>query len=112
MEIPLPKVYQYHSVFTCPVSREPTTDMNPPMILPCGHVISRESLIRISKGKGANATTAAPPVLTTTETNEMDVDGPVRTIVDVFNGVNLSSKLKCPYCPTECTIGQTMRVVF
>ncbi|KKY22786.1 putative rmnd5a protein [Phaeomoniella chlamydospora] len=49
-EIPLPPSYQFHSIFVCPVSKEQTTDQNPPMMMPCGHVIAQESLSRLSKG--------------------------------------------------------------
>ena len=50
VEIPLPPTYQFHSIFVCPVSKEQTTDQNPPMMMPCGHVIAQESLERLSKG--------------------------------------------------------------
>ncbi|KAH0845519.1 hypothetical protein AYO21_09613 [Fonsecaea monophora] len=50
VETPLPPSYQFHSIFVCPVSKEQTTDQNPPMMLPCCHVIAQESLQRISKG--------------------------------------------------------------
>lgn len=50
VEVPLPSTYQFHSVFVCPVSKEQSTDANPPMMLPCAHVIAKESLERISKG--------------------------------------------------------------
>jgi E3 ubiquitin-protein transferase RMND5 len=49
-ETPLPRSMMYHSIFVCPVSKEQTTTENPPMILPCGHVLARESLQRLSKG--------------------------------------------------------------
>lgn len=50
VEIPLPSQYHFHSIFVCPVSKEQTTDANPPMMMPCGHVIAQESLDKLSKG--------------------------------------------------------------
>ncbi|KAI0109108.1 CTLH/CRA C-terminal to lish motif domain-containing protein [Nemania sp. FL0031] len=49
-ETPLPKSMLYHSIFVCPVSRGQTTDANPPVMLPCGHVLARESLQKLAKG--------------------------------------------------------------
>ena len=31
------------------MSKEQTTDENPPMMMPCGHVIARDSLKRLGK---------------------------------------------------------------
>ncbi|KAJ5807759.1 hypothetical protein N7474_009028, partial [Penicillium riverlandense] len=50
VEISLPPSYLFHSIFVCPVSKEQATDQNPPMMMPCGHVIAEESLKRLSKG--------------------------------------------------------------
>jgi hypothetical protein len=50
VEIPLPSQYHFHSIFVCPVSKEQSTDKNPPMMMPCGHVIAEESLEKLSKG--------------------------------------------------------------
>ncbi|GME97803.1 unnamed protein product [[Candida] boidinii] len=47
-EIELPKSLQFHSIFICPVSKEETTSINPPMVLPCNHIISNESLNKLS----------------------------------------------------------------
>ncbi|KAL9595569.1 MAG: hypothetical protein Q9219_006365 [cf. Caloplaca sp. 3 TL-2023] len=49
VEVPLPPSYRFHSIFVCPVSKEQTTDQNPPMMMPCGHVVAHESLMRLSK---------------------------------------------------------------
>jgi len=49
-ETPLPSSMIYHSIFVCPVSKEQTTDLNPPMMLPCGHVLAQESLHNLAKG--------------------------------------------------------------
>ncbi|GAA6016033.1 hypothetical protein JCM11491_000645 [Sporobolomyces phaffii] len=50
VEIPVPVGYRYHSIFACPVSKEQATELNPPMLLPCGHCIARESLTRLARG--------------------------------------------------------------
>ncbi|GAA94407.1 uncharacterized protein L969DRAFT_96349 [Mixia osmundae IAM 14324] len=50
IEIALPSQYRFHSVFACPVSKEQATEDNPPMMMPCGHVVAKESLSRLSKG--------------------------------------------------------------
>ncbi|CAG8434900.1 8772_t:CDS:2 [Funneliformis mosseae] len=49
VEVPLPDYMRYHSIFACPVSKEQSTEENPPMMLPCGHVICKESLNKLSR---------------------------------------------------------------
>lgn len=51
VETPLPRGMQFHQIFVCPVSKEQGRDSNPPMMLPCGHVIAKESLEGHAKGK-------------------------------------------------------------
>ncbi|KAH3671010.1 hypothetical protein OGAPHI_000721 [Ogataea philodendri] len=53
-EINLPASLQFHSIFICPVSKEETTPENPPMVLPCHHIISKESLLKLSRNSVAN----------------------------------------------------------
>ena len=48
--IPILDSQRYHSVFVCPITKEQGTELNPPMMMWCGHVISKESLNRLSKG--------------------------------------------------------------
>lgn len=49
-ETPLPQSMLFHSIFVCPVSKEQTTEENPPMVLPCGHMLARETLQKLCKG--------------------------------------------------------------
>jgi E3 ubiquitin-protein transferase RMND5 len=51
VEISLPPSYSFHSIFVCPVSKEQATDANPPMMLPCGHVICNDSMLNASRGQ-------------------------------------------------------------
>ncbi|KAM3333557.1 hypothetical protein ACQJBY_028565 [Aegilops geniculata] len=41
--------FQYHSVFVCPVLREQSSEDNPPMLMPCGHAVSKQSIMKLSK---------------------------------------------------------------
>ncbi|KAK9688392.1 hypothetical protein K7432_014418 [Basidiobolus ranarum] len=50
VEIHLVDDVRFHSVFACPVSKEQATEDNPPMMMPCGHVICKESLNKLAKG--------------------------------------------------------------
>lgn len=40
-EIIKQKKMVFHSIFICPVSKEPSNEENPPCLLKCGHVISK-----------------------------------------------------------------------
>ncbi|CAI5491734.1 unnamed protein product [Closterium sp. Naga37s-1] len=51
VEIELPRAFHFHSIFACPVSREPASyPDNPPVLLPCGHVVCRASVLKLAKG--------------------------------------------------------------
>jgi E3 ubiquitin-protein transferase RMND5 len=39
----------FHSIFACPVSKDQSTAENPPMLLPCGHVLCKVSIAKIAK---------------------------------------------------------------
>ncbi|KAI9596592.1 CTLH/CRA C-terminal to lish motif domain-containing protein [Syncephalis fuscata] len=48
VSIPIPDSVRFHSTFVCPVSKDYGTIENPPMRMPCGHVIGYESLMKLS----------------------------------------------------------------
>ncbi|XP_075674472.1 protein RMD5 homolog [Castanea sativa] len=52
-QLPVPvdlgKEFQFHSIFVCPVSRDQASDENPPMLLPCLHVLCKQSIMKLSK---------------------------------------------------------------
>mmetsp|Transcript_4728 Transcript_4728/g.11513 ORF Transcript_4728/g.11513 Transcript_4728/m.11513 type:complete len:246 (+) Transcript_4728:629-1366(+) len=50
VELELGPEFVFHSIFACPVSRDQSTPSNPPTMLPCGHVLCKQSVIKISKG--------------------------------------------------------------
>ncbi|KAI8048038.1 CTLH/CRA C-terminal to lish motif domain-containing protein [Gilbertella persicaria] len=60
VEVPLDEDLRYHSVFACPVSKEQATDDNPPMMMPCGHVVCKESLLRLSRSSRASSRFKCP----------------------------------------------------
>lgn len=49
VEIPLGPEYVFHSIFTCPVSKEQCTANNPPMRLQCGHVLCKQSIQKLAR---------------------------------------------------------------
>jgi E3 ubiquitin-protein transferase RMND5 len=63
IEIPLPPENRYHSIFACPVSKDQSTEQNPPMMMSCGHVVSKDSLQKLSKTSGYVTTLSLFPTL-------------------------------------------------
>lgn len=47
--IELDREFQFHSLFVCPVSKEQATEENPPMLMSCGHVLCKQSILKMSK---------------------------------------------------------------
>lgn len=50
IEIDLGPENRYHSTFTCPILKQPSTDLNPPMKLKCNHVISKDAMHKLTRG--------------------------------------------------------------
>lgn len=49
-EIRLTQDLKFHSTFVCPVSKEVATENNPPIMLPCGHLIAKATMDRLLAG--------------------------------------------------------------
>lgn len=54
VEIDLGRNLQFHSTFSCPILKQQSTEGNPPMRLVCGHVISRDALLKLSNSGAGN----------------------------------------------------------
>lgn len=49
LDLPLFPSHTFHSVFSCPISKDPASSSNPPIMLACGHVICSSCVSFISK---------------------------------------------------------------
>lgn len=87
VEVQLSRQHRFHTLFVCPVSREQTNEDNPPMMLLCGHIVSRDSMSRLVKG--------------------IKPGQPLPTV-----SASPNAKFKCPYCPSENIISQAIQVNF
>lgn len=55
-DIQIPNELKYHSLFVCPITKEISTPENPPMLLKCGHCVSKKALDKMKlTGTGAHA---------------------------------------------------------
>ncbi len=50
--LPLAADERYHTVFACPVTRAQTASSNPPTMLPCRHVLARDSAVQLINRSG------------------------------------------------------------
>ncbi|KAL6756141.1 hypothetical protein V8C86DRAFT_2655777 [Haematococcus lacustris] len=51
VELGLGTEFVFHPIFACPVSRDQATPDNPPMLLPCNHVLCQQSVLKIAKSR-------------------------------------------------------------
>lgn len=86
IEIDLGDEYRYHSIFTCPILKLPSSE---PMKLKCGHVISKEAFHRLTRGLTLS-----------------------KKIKDVNLLNNSLSFLECPYCPKESSTTECKQIHF
>ena len=49
VEIELGHDFTFYSIFACPISRDQASPDDPPMMLPCGHMLSKQSLMKLNK---------------------------------------------------------------
>lgn len=49
--IDLGKEFQFHTIFVCPVSRDQASEENPAMLMSCGHVLCKLSIVKLSKSR-------------------------------------------------------------
>ena len=68
-EVDLGHDFSFHNIFICPVSKETN---NSPMLLKCGHVISRQSLNKMTRSNPK--TTFKCPTCPQEMTQESGVD--------------------------------------
>lgn len=63
--------FSFHSIFSCPLSREQTSAENPPVLLRCGHVICRNAMEKLPRtGQGFKCPTC-PIVQKVTDTRPL-----------------------------------------
>lgn len=48
-DLELGREFKFHNIFICPVSKEVSSKDNPPMLLICGHVVSKNSMNKMVK---------------------------------------------------------------
>ena len=120
VEIDVPPEARYHSIFTCPVSKEQTTEMNPPMMLTCGHVLAKDSIAKLAKSgqyvpymyPPNDLPIANPPCTQTCEMSllscRIDSSCTTRFLLNSFctvvSYVFYCTRLSVSHCKSRCTI--------
>eukprot|EP00955_Chlamydomonas_euryale_P092120 364682-Chlamydomonas_euryale.AAC.13 len=51
VELEIGNEFVFHSIFACPVSREQSSPDNPPVLLPCNHILCEQSVLKIAKSR-------------------------------------------------------------
>jgi hypothetical protein len=51
IELELGPQFVFRSIFACPVSKDPATPDNPAALLPCGHMLCQQSVLKIARGR-------------------------------------------------------------
>ncbi|KAJ6255424.1 hypothetical protein M0813_11300 [Anaeramoeba flamelloides] len=73
MEIPVDNNFKFHSSFICPVSKERSTQKNPPVLLKCGHVISKSSMKTLIEGGKTKFKCPYCPVITNSQIDCIEI---------------------------------------
>ncbi len=95
VELELGEEFVFHSIFACPVSRDQSTPDNPPMLLPCNHMLCEQSVLKIAK-------------------NRNRVFKWVQEGETACRQIELTSMAmrRCPYCPVEARADNLRQLVF
>uniref|UniRef100_A0A7S3JBN0 RING-Gid-type domain-containing protein n=1 Tax=Euplotes harpa TaxID=151035 RepID=A0A7S3JBN0_9SPIT len=72
IDINLGSEFKFHSIFICPISKEIATKDNPPIMLKCGHCITRQSYNSILTGRNERAGRKAKCPTCPTEIKDSD----------------------------------------
>uniref|UniRef100_A0A7S1U8N9 RING-Gid-type domain-containing protein n=1 Tax=Phaeomonas parva TaxID=124430 RepID=A0A7S1U8N9_9STRA len=70
-EVALPPEFTFHSLFSCPVTRDEADRDNPPVVLRCGHVILRSSLAKLTRVGGRVKCPTCPREMRAEEVEEL-----------------------------------------
>jgi E3 ubiquitin-protein transferase RMND5 len=73
-EVDLGSDLRFHNVFICPVTKEPACSSNVPMLMACGHVVSKNALARMARSERVKFKChTCPKQMTRDEVKEMHI---------------------------------------